>query len=95
VGGPAGGRARHLLDVRAGAGGRLGLDRAGLLSGPAFTWGLRGLAAGATVAAFLCSPVLARRATGRALAPLAVATGLSVALAVAFLYLVLVVRVAP
>jgi hypothetical protein len=69
------------------------LERAGWLDGAAFTWTMRLLTAGATVAAFLLSPALGRRAGPRALAPLAVGVGLSVAVALAFLFLVLSNRV--
>lgn len=71
------------------------VERSGALSGAAFTWGLRVVAAGATVAAFLLSPGLARRTPARALAPLAIATGLSLAVALAFLFVILAVRAAP
>ena len=69
-----------------------GLERAGVLRGAAFDWGLRITAAGGTVAAFLFSPALARRASARALVPLAIATGLSLALSIAFLFVALSAR---
>ncbi|MBI5486698.1 MAG: hypothetical protein HY905_05155 [Deltaproteobacteria bacterium] len=69
-----------------------GLERAGALRGAAFDWGLRLTAAGGTVAAFLLSPSLARRAGARALVPLAIATGLSLALSIAFLFVSLSAR---
>jgi hypothetical protein len=69
-----------------------GLERAGVLEGQAFTWGLRVTAALATVGAFLFAPHLARRAGPKALVPLAVATGLSLAVALAFLFVVLSVE---
>ncbi|MBI5498888.1 MAG: hypothetical protein HY907_01485 [Deltaproteobacteria bacterium] len=69
-----------------------GLERTGVLRGAAFDWGLRLTAAAATVAAFLLSPSLARRAGARALVPLAVATGLSLALSIAFLFVALSAR---
>ena len=68
------------------------LERTGVLAGAAFTWGLRITAAAATVAAFLFSPVLAKRAGPRSLAPLAVATGLTLAVTIAFLFVILSVR---
>ena len=68
------------------------LERTEVLEGAAFTWGLRIIAAAATVAAFLLSPSLARRAPARALVPLAVGTGLSLAVALAFLFVVLSTR---
>ena len=69
------------------------VERAGWLEGAAFTWTMRLATAGATVAAFLLSPLLGRRAGPRALVPLAVTAGLSVAVALAFLFLVLSNRV--
>ncbi|NMC71096.1 MAG: hypothetical protein GYA57_13660 [Myxococcales bacterium] len=65
------------------------LERAGWIEGAAFPWALRVLTAGVTVAAFLASPRLARRAGPRALAPLAAAAGLSLAVFLAFLFLAL------
>jgi ATP/ADP translocase len=69
------------------------VERAGLLEGAAFTWTMRIVTAAVTVAAFLLSPALGRRAGPRALAPLAIGCGLSVAVALAFLFLVLSNRV--
>ncbi|MBN1771060.1 MAG: hypothetical protein JXB32_07365 [Deltaproteobacteria bacterium] len=69
------------------------LERTEWLEGAAFTWTMRVLTAVATVAAFLLSPALGRRAGPRALAPLAVVAGLSVAVLLAFLFLVLSNRV--
>ena len=69
-----------------------GLERAGVLEGKAFTWGLRVGAALATVGAFLLAPRLGRRAGPKALVPLAAATGLSLAVALAFLFVVLSVE---
>ncbi len=71
------------------------LERSGVLEGAAFTWGLRGIAAAATVTAFLLSPGLARRFPSRALVPLAVTTGLSLAIALTFLFVVLSLRGTP
>jgi len=65
------------------------LERTGWVGGATFPWALRFLTAGATVAAFLASPRLGRRVGPRALAPLAVAAGLSLAVLVAFLFLAL------
>jgi len=65
------------------------LERTGWVGGATFPWVLRVLTAGATVAAFLASPRLARRVGPRALAPLAVAAGLSLAVFLAFLFLAL------
>jgi hypothetical protein len=69
-----------------------GLEATGWVGHAAFPWALRLSTAGATVAAFLLAPRLGRRVPPRALAPLAVGLGVSLAVALGFLFVVYVIR---